>query len=167
MNADGRRAAVAALVELAQSTDYRDRADAGDALAAFAEDSRAWRVLVAGLATDEDTAVTLRVAESLLRRIDDPRLSAVAAGLARADPGHADWIYTAITNVFMISARDQDAAIAVCAALMRGSNSEVARGAELLASAISEIESAAASGVRDVEPGAEGIRSRLWEPMSY
>lgn len=131
---------MAALVDLAQSADYRDRADAGDALASLAEDPRAWQILVAGLATDEDTAVTLRIAESLLRRLDESGLSAVAAGLARADPNHADWIYTAIGNVFVTFARDQDAAIEVCTALMRRSDGEVSHGARLMAAAISEVE---------------------------
>jgi hypothetical protein len=140
VNAESRDAVVLALVELAQSLDYRDRVDAGDALVNFVDDPRARRVLLAELAAGDDTAVTLRVAESLLRRLDEPGLSTVAVGLARANPNHADWIYTAIRNVFMIFARDRDAAIGICADLMRGTDSEVSRGAELMDSAISEIE---------------------------
>jgi hypothetical protein len=117
-----------------------ERVDAGDALVNFVDDPRARRVLIEELAEGDDTAVTLRVAESLLRRLDETGLSTVAVGLARANLNHADWIYTAIRNVYTIYAQDRDAALDICAALMRGTDSEVSRVAELLDSAISEIE---------------------------
>src|SRR5690349_16364572 len=86
MSDEARRAAVAALIELAGSANYRDRADAGRSLASFAEVPEAGRTLL-GLVLDAgDTFVTRVTAEALLRRQDTVGLAVVAAALAEADP---------------------------------------------------------------------------------
>lgn len=84
-NDDARITAVDALAALARSIDVRDRADAGHALAAFAEMAEAQAVLTVLLLDDENTFVTLTTAEALLRRKDTHGLAAVAAAFATAD----------------------------------------------------------------------------------
>lgn len=139
MNVPARAAVVAALVALAESAAFRDRVDAGKALARFVEDSRARPVLVAMLAEDADTMVTVEVAEELLRRRDAPGLAAVAAGLARADANHADWIHTAVADVFMVYGRERDEGLRVCSSLADDPDPDVARGAGWLAEALAEV----------------------------
>jgi hypothetical protein len=119
MSDEARRIVVAALVVLAGSRDHRNRADAGRGLASFAEaaEARGWLlelVLDAG-----DTFVTRATAEALLRRQDAVGLAIVTSALAAADPNHADWIKTAVLDVFSVLSTDRDAAVRVCEALGR------------------------------------------------
>lgn len=103
MNNESRRAVVAALIELAGSPDYYDRADAGRALSSFAEMTEAQGPLLNLILGDGDTFVTQVTAEALLRRQDSAGLAVVASALSAigsVDPNHVDWIYTAILDVF-------------------------------------------------------------------
>jgi hypothetical protein len=136
---ESRRAAVIALVRLAGSPDYQDRADAGRALAGFAEVTEAWDPLL-GLVLDAgDTFVTRATAEALLRRQDRLGLAAVAGALAGADPDHADWIHTAIVDVFGVFATDRDAAVRVCETLTRDPDERIRRGSNQLITVLTEI----------------------------
>ncbi len=72
------------MIELAKSSDYRDRADAGRAMASFAEISTARNGLLGLVLDARDTYVTLVTAEALLRRQDSAGLAIVAAALATA-----------------------------------------------------------------------------------
>jgi hypothetical protein len=140
MNDEARRVVVAALVRLAGGRDYRDRADAGRGLASFAEVADARDVLVELVLDAGDTFVTRATAEALLRRQDAVGLTTVASALANADPNHADWIHTAVVDVFCVFSRDRDAAVQVCEALIRDPDEGVRRGAERLIAMLSEID---------------------------
>jgi hypothetical protein len=139
MSDEARRAAVAALIELAGSANYRDRADAGRSLASFAEVPEAGRTLL-GLVLDAgDTFVTRVTAEALLRRHDAVGLTVVAAALAAADHNHADWIHTAVLDVFTVFARDRDAALRECEVLTRGADEQARCGGHRLIDMLTEI----------------------------
>ncbi|MGK5682749.1 hypothetical protein [Actinoplanes sp. URMC 104] len=129
MDDAARQAVVAALVELATGDDHRDRADAGRALAAFAEMPAA-RVALHRLVLDgRDTYVTWRTAEALLRRHDALGTVIVAQALGEADDNHAHWIHTAIDDVFLLYAQERDAAVEAL-------TGERGRGAELMREAL-------------------------------
>ncbi|MGI5175866.1 hypothetical protein ACQEVZ_05985 [Dactylosporangium sp. CA-152071] len=98
MDTGARRAVVAALMRLAGSSGYRDRADAGAALANFAEMPEAARPLQQLLPDASDTFVTLVTADALLRRKDSVGLALVVRALADADDQHAQWIHSAVRN---------------------------------------------------------------------
>ncbi|WP_327119823.1 hypothetical protein OHB12_14610 [Nocardia sp. NBC_01730] len=139
MSNEVRGAVVAGLIELAGSPDYRDRADAGRCLASFAEMPETRGALL-GLVLDTcDTFVTRATAEALLRRQDMVGFAAVASGLAAADPNHADWIHTAVLDVFGVSSRDRDAAARECEILTGAPDEQASRGASLLIAMLAEI----------------------------
>ena len=71
-------------MELAASRDYRDRADAGRAMASFADVPEARGPLVRLVLDRDDTFVTRATAEALLRRRDSAGVAAVAGGSAGA-----------------------------------------------------------------------------------
>ncbi|MFF5787844.1 hypothetical protein ACFY8P_23095 [Streptomyces sp. NPDC012693] len=124
-----RRAVVVTLGELGQSDDWRDRADAGHSLAGFPEMPEAVGPLL-GLVLDRgDTFVTRRAAEGLLRRKDRAGLTIVASALAVANDNHADWIHTAIVDVFSIFSEDLDEALRLCEEMSDDADDRVARGA--------------------------------------
>jgi hypothetical protein len=132
MSNEVRAAVVVGLIELAGSPDYRDRADAGRCLAGFAEMPETRGPLL-GLVLDScDTFVTRATAEALLRRQDVAGFAAVGSGLAAADPDHADWIHTAVLDVFGVYSRDRDAAVRECEILTRDPDEQVRRGASQL-----------------------------------
>jgi hypothetical protein len=132
MSNETRLAAVVALIRLAGSVDHRDRADAGRGLASFAEMSEA-RAPLLGLVLDAgDTFVTRATAEALLRRQDAAGLAVIASALAAADPNHADWIDTAVLDVFGVFSRDRDAAVRECEALARDSDEQTRCGVDQL-----------------------------------
>ncbi|MFF2364809.1 hypothetical protein ACFVU0_19225 [Streptomyces sp. NPDC058122] len=140
MDSDLRRAVVVTLGELGRSDDWRDRADAGHSLAAFAEMPDAAELLL-GLVLDRgDTFVTRRTAESLLRRKDTAGLTIVASALAVANDNHADYIHTAIFDAFSIFADDLDEALRICDALSGDADDRVARGARRLHESLAEID---------------------------
>jgi hypothetical protein len=115
---DARSAVVAALLGLAGSSDYRDRADAGQALAVLAERPETTQPLLRLLLDPDDTFVTAATAAALLRRADGIGLAAVAHALAGADDNHADWLYTAVQNEFSVYENHRDAAVRICDALI-------------------------------------------------
>ncbi|MFE6082721.1 hypothetical protein [Streptomyces virginiae] len=138
MGRDARRAAVRALDALARSDEWRDRADAGHGLAAFAEMPEAVGPLLRLVAGD--TLVTRRTVQSLLRRMDGAGLSVVASAMAVADARHGDWIHTAVLDVFGIHATDRDEALRVCEGLTRDADARVAEGARRLAEDLARID---------------------------
>jgi hypothetical protein len=116
---DLRQAAVTALAALATSPDHRDRADAGRALAGFAELPGVPELLLHLVLDADDTFVTLHTAAALLRRHDRIGLAVVARGLARAEPDQAEWIGTALRDVLCVFAVERDAALGDAEALLR------------------------------------------------
>jgi hypothetical protein len=139
MSNEARRTVVAALIGLAGSPDYRDRADAGRSLASFAEMSEARGPLLELVLDTGDTFVTRATAEALLRRQDVVGLATVASALTAADPNHADWIHTAVLDVFGVFSRDRDAAVQECDVLIQNPDEQVRRGADQLIAALTEI----------------------------
>ncbi|MFI5530379.1 hypothetical protein ACIA8O_17745 [Kitasatospora sp. NPDC051853] len=140
MDGDLRRAAVVALVGLGRSPDSRDRAAAGQALAAFAELPRAGAVLLDLVLDAEDTFVTRTTTEALLRRHDRAGLAVVASALAVADDGHGDWIGTAVHDVFGIFAVERDAALRRCEELSRKDDDRLVRGARALHELLTDLD---------------------------
>lgn len=135
MDDDMRAAAVLALASLGRGSDYRDRADAGRALASFADRREAAAMLRELLLDADDTFVTRATAEALLRRKDRAGLAAVASALAAADADHADWMCTAADDVFGVFTGDRDEAVLICEALVRdagGADEGLALGARQL-----------------------------------
>jgi len=114
---DRRLAVVAALVELATSDAWLDRADAGRALASFAELPESREPLLRLVLDAEDTFVTRVTAEALLRRNDRAGIAIVAEALAAADFQHGTYIHEAVEAVFLVFASERDQAMAICEAL--------------------------------------------------
>ncbi|WP_418955287.1 hypothetical protein [Streptomyces tritici] len=140
MNRDLRRPAVVALGALARGDDWRDRADAGHGLAAFAEMPEAVEPLLALVLDPHDTFVTRRTAESLLRRKDRAGLAIVASALAVADDNHADWIHTAVVDVFGFFWADLAQALRLCEEMTGDADDDVARGARRLHESLAAID---------------------------
>lgn len=141
MSNEARRGAVAALVRLAESSDYHDRADAGRSLASFAEMPEARGPLLDLVLDAGNTFVTRATAMALLQRQDPAGLAVVASALAAADPSTAtvDWIYSAVYEVFMVFSRDRDAAARECEALARNPDEQVRCGAVQLTAMLAGI----------------------------
>ena len=137
---DRRHAAVTALRELGRSHDYRDRADAGHALAGFAEMQEALEPLLELVLDAGDTFVTRVTVEAVLRRKDRIGLAVVASALAVADSNHSDWIHTALHDVFSIFSKDRDDAMQLCEELLRDTDDRVALGARQMHEALAEID---------------------------
>lgn len=118
VSSDNRLRVVAALTELAAGDDYHDRADAGRALATFADMAES-RAALLGLVLDaRDTFVTRVTVEALLRRHDAAGLGVVAEALASGtDIQHETQISDAVNAVFILLASQRDHAIDVCLAL--------------------------------------------------
>ncbi|MEU5547054.1 hypothetical protein AB0G85_32455 [Streptomyces sioyaensis] len=140
VDSDLRHAAVVVLGKLGRSQDYRDRADAGHSLAAFAEMQEALGPLLELVLDPGDTLVTRRTAEALLRRKDRDGLTIVASALAVANPNHSDWIDTAIVDVFSIFSDDRGNAIRLCEEMSRETDDRVALGARQLHEILAEID---------------------------
>ncbi|MFI0905612.1 hypothetical protein ACH4TE_19040 [Streptomyces sioyaensis] len=140
MDAGLRHAAVVSLGELGRSHDYRDRADAGHGLAAFAEMQEALGSLLELVLDPGDTFVTRRTAEALFRRKDRVGLTIVASALAVADSNHSDWIHTAIVDVFSIFSDDRDKAIRLCEEMSLDTDDRVALGARQLHEVLADID---------------------------
>ncbi|QEV57285.1 hypothetical protein CP981_36115 [Streptomyces platensis] len=129
-----------ALGDLGRSHDYRDRADAGHGLAAFAEMQEALVPLRELVLDPGDTFVTRRTAEALLRRKDRVGLTIVASALAVANSNHSDWIHSAIIDVFSVFSDDRDDAMRLCEELLRDTGDHVAPGARQLHKVLAEID---------------------------
>jgi hypothetical protein len=130
---------VGALVRLAASRDYRDRADAGRALASFAEMPGARESLLGLVLDADDTFVTRATAEALLRRQDTAGLAIVAEALVTADFQRFSWIHTAVVDVFGIFVADRDGAVRTCEALGLDTNEQVRQGAGELLDMLNQI----------------------------
>ncbi|MFE1949841.1 hypothetical protein ACFW9D_05165 [Streptomyces sp. NPDC059524] len=140
MDVDLRRAVVVTLRELGRSDDWRDRADAGHGLAGLAEMPEAVDPLLELVLDTGDTYVTRRTAEALLRRKDKTGLAIVASALAVADDNHADWIHTAVVDVFSIFWNDLDEGLRLSEELSGDADDRVARGARRLHESLSHID---------------------------
>jgi hypothetical protein len=136
---DLRAASVTALSALGRSRDYRDRSDAGSGLAGFAEMQNAVEPLLELVLDPADTFVTRTTAKALLRRKDKAGLSTVASALAVADANHADWIHTAIADVFGIFSSDRDDAAKIAEELVHDSDNHVSQGARQLLRSLTEL----------------------------
>ncbi|MFE2059994.1 hypothetical protein [Streptomyces sp. NPDC059446] len=140
MDSDLRCAAVVALGELGRSDDWRDRADARHSLAGFADMQEAVEPLLGLVLDPGDTFVTRRTAEGLLRRRDKAGLTNIASALAVANDNHADWIHTAVLDVFSIFSADLDEALRLCEELSGDADSRLAAGARRLHQSLAEID---------------------------
>lgn len=140
MDSDLRRASVVTLGKLGRSDDWRDRADAGHSLAQFAEMPEAVDPLLGLVLDPGDTFVTQRTTEGLLRRRDRVGLTIVASALAVANDNHADYIHTAIVDVFSIFSEDRDEALRLCEEMSGNTDDRVARGARRLRESLAEID---------------------------
>ena len=134
-----RQAVVAELVGLAAGDDYRDRADAGRALAVFAELDEAREALLRLVLDGGDTFVTLTTAEALLRRQDPAGFAIVAEALTSADPQQHTYIHQAAAAVFMLYAAERDRAVEACDALAGDASVDVRQGAADLREMLAEI----------------------------
>ena len=103
-----------ALVRLAASPHYDDRADAGRALASFADVPAARPVLLELVLDPADTFVTQETAEALFRRGDAVGLAIVSAAVASADDEQADHLHAALHAVLGMFERERDAAVQTC-----------------------------------------------------
>ncbi|MFI6085156.1 hypothetical protein ACIBBB_30020 [Streptomyces sp. NPDC051217] len=140
MDSGLRRAVVVTLGDLGRSDDWRDRADAGHSLAGFAEMREAVEPLLGLVLDPGDTFVTRRTAEGLLRRMDKVGLTIVASALAAANDNHADWIHTAVVDVFSVFSGDLDEALRLCEEMLGAADDRVARGARRLHDSLAEVE---------------------------
>lgn len=96
--------------------------------------------LLALVLDPDDTFVTQRTVEALLRRKDRVGLTIVASALPVADSNHSEWIHTAIVDVFGIFSDDRDSAIRLCEEMSRDANDRVALGARALHEILTEID---------------------------
>jgi hypothetical protein len=136
---DGRHAVVASLSPLARSADYRDRADAGRAMAVFADVQQARESLLELVLDPRDTFVTRVTTEALLRRQDKFGYAVVSRALAVADDNHSDWIHTTIADVVGVYGRERDAAVRECRALLNDADGHVRTGSRLLMTALTNL----------------------------
>ena len=132
MDNDGRLAAAIALIRLAHSLDHRDRADAGRALASFADVPETRGPLLRLVLDADDTFVTHATSGALLGRRDAAGLAIVAAALAAADFQRVHWISTAVVDVFGIFATDRDDAVNICQILAGDEDPATRAGADRL-----------------------------------
>jgi hypothetical protein len=140
VNQDRRGAVVTALIELAASDEYQDRADAGRALATFAQATEAREPLLRLVLDANDTFVTVATVEALLRRQDTAGFMIVAEALASADFQHRTYIHDTVTAVFMLFASERDRAMKACEALtLAAPSTRVRQGAPELREMLAQI----------------------------
>ena len=136
---DRRQPVVTSLIDLAASDDYKDRADAGRALAVFAEAAQARETLLRLVLDRGDTFVTLTTAEALLRRQDAVGLAIVAEALASADAQQSSYVEEAVSAVFTMFASERDHALEACDALSQDAGDAVRQGAGELREMLAQI----------------------------
>jgi hypothetical protein len=134
-----RHAVVMSLITLARSADYRDRADAGRALATFVDVQQAREPLLALVLDPHDTFVTWVTADALLRRQDNVGYAVISRALAVADDNTSEWIYTAIGDAFVVYGRERDAAVRECRTLLDDADGDVRTGSRLLMTALNTL----------------------------
>lgn len=139
MSSDARRRVVDTLTELSLSTDWRDRADAGRALASFAELTQAQRPLQRLLLDPADTFVTHATAEALSRRKDATGVITLAQALGTADPEQIDHISDAVITALAIFAEDRDSTVQICDTLTSSPEPALRHGATQLRRILAEI----------------------------
>jgi hypothetical protein len=127
------------VIGLAASDDYQDRADAGRALANFAEATESREPLLRLVVDVNDTFVTLATAEALLRRQDTAGFTIVAEALVSADIQHRTYIHDAVSAVFMVFASERDRAMEACDALSLDASALVRQGAAELREMLAQI----------------------------
>ncbi|MFI5893772.1 hypothetical protein ACIA5D_27090 [Actinoplanes sp. NPDC051513] len=137
---DRRSPVVTALIQLADSGDYQDRADAGRSLANFAEATESREMLVRLILDVNDTFVTRTTTEALLRRQDAAGFTIVAEALLSADFQHRTYIHEAVTAVFMVFAAQRDSAVKACDALALDASTRVREGAIELREMLAQID---------------------------
>jgi hypothetical protein len=133
--------AVAALIQLADSPDYHDRAAAGRCLVNFVDDHATRAVLLSLVLDAENTFVTVETAEALLRRNDAASLAIVSAASAVAEYELADWLYGAVHSVLSVFERDRDDALRICRTIVDdpGQDDRVRTGAGRLVTALTDL----------------------------
>jgi hypothetical protein len=92
----------------ASSSSWARRAQAGGALAPFAEIPEAAEVLKALLLDGQDTAVTRQTAQALIRAGTVAAAEILAQAVAGADDSHTDWIQTGVDDALAKGARVRD-----------------------------------------------------------
>jgi hypothetical protein len=133
---DLRRAAASALVALAASPSYLDRADAGRGLAGFAELAEAEVPLLRLVLDADDTFVTRETAAALLRRHDRVGLALLGRALTDAEDDHVMWIGTAVQDVLGVFAVERDAALREIEAMLRTADGPERAGLTALATEV-------------------------------
>jgi hypothetical protein len=126
-----RDAALTALIGLARSPHFRDRADAGHGLARFTDEPAACEVLLELVLDAADTGVTYETATALFRRGDAGALAVLSAATAGAEDSQHDHLHDALHTVLLYE-RDRDAALAICRTLTGDPDEQVRSGAEVL-----------------------------------
>lgn len=141
MDDDARQAAVTALVRLADSPHFQDRADAGRSLASFVDVPLARQVLLELVLDTGDTFVIEETTEALLRRGSAEGLAIVCVGAATAEGEQADHLYGALCSTLGVFERDRDAAVATCHDLMDdpAQDDQTRDGAAALVAALTEL----------------------------
>jgi len=136
---DARVDAATALIRLASSAHFQDRADAGYGLARFLDVDESRKALRMLILDGEDTLVTLVTAQALLDRKDSAGLEIVAIALASANDLQLHYIAQAADHVLGIYADELDRAAAACVALLSDDDPQVRAGATQLESILSEV----------------------------
>ncbi|MFC8721799.1 hypothetical protein [Kitasatospora sp. NPDC057198] len=139
MDTEVREACVGALTALAGSADHQDRADAGRALAPFAELPAAARELAALLADPRDTYVTLETARALLRRGDRAALAILADALAGLDVQHEQYVDDAVREVLGVFEEDHGRVSLLVEELAGSPDARTAKGAAVLRGMLGEV----------------------------
>ncbi|MFD7614393.1 hypothetical protein [Streptomyces sp. NPDC059828] len=112
----------------ASSRSWSERVRAGHDLASFAEAPEASAALVELLLDRENTAVTRRTAEALVRVGTVVAIRLVALAVAGADDDQADWMQTGVHDALAGTDGAPDVA-ALCRQLARDPEAAVRRGA--------------------------------------
>ncbi|MGW4806495.1 hypothetical protein [Kitasatospora sp. NPDC004272] len=140
MDTEAREACVSALATLADSAAYQDRADAGRALASFAELPAAARVLADLLADPQDTYVTLETARALLRRGDRAAVAVLVEALADLDVQHEQYVDDAVREVLGVFEEDRTRVSLLAEEAAGGPDARPAKGAAVLRGMLGAVE---------------------------
>lgn len=129
-----RRDAAHALIALASSNDYQDRADAGRGLAAFADLAVSHDALVALVLDPHNTFVTLQTARALLQTKDPRAFEILATAIAVSVDGTLDYIADAVRGVLGIYATELSTAKQIYARLEEHPDDRTRTGAKIVSS---------------------------------
>lgn len=123
-----RHTAADALIAMSLSPDYRDRADAGVALASLVDSSQAPERLRQLVLDPDDTVVTRKTVEALTHRGDSAALTVIADALTSADMDRLEWIATGVRDALGWADWEWGERIAVCERLPDSDESSRLRG---------------------------------------